>query len=160
MNDSNTTTAVVKAPEKPSWVQNFVDRAKGTIERAEPKSAVSYVREAGSTAGDYALGGAVGGVLGAAHAKFGLDTRGGPIDGWISGLGAIFAVGLSGYFPNAAAYARKVGSGAFTILAFRKTYGGVSKHPLPSGGVTRVAAPAASSTVAGEDPIDRVARGL
>ncbi len=159
MSESITTTA---AQTPPSWVEKFVARAKGTIERAEPKTAVSYVRETASTAGDYSVDGLVGGLLGATHGRFGLDTKGGPIDGWAACVGGILAIGLSAHFPTAAAYARKIGSSSFGILMFRKSYGAVKHAPLPGGtatpGVTRVAAPTAA--VAGEDPIEKVARGL
>ena len=157
--------AIVTAPPAPkSWVQTFVERAKGTIEKAEPKTAVSYVREAGSTAGDYAVEGIVGGLLGTAHAKFGLDSRVGPVDGLIAGFGALAAVGLSGYFPQAATYARKIGSSSFGIYSFRKSFGAIKHAPLAGANpnVTRVAAtPTSGSQVAGEeDPIEKAAKGL
>lgn len=156
---------IVPAPavvEKKSWVQQFVDRARGEIKAAPPASAVSYVRETGSTIGEYAEGGLVGSILGATHAKFGLDTKGGPIDGWISGLGAIAAVGLSGYWPNAAAHARKIGRDAFVILTFRKGYETVNHAPLPGGassGVQRINLPG-SSPASAVDPIEEAAKGL
>ena len=155
--------AITSQPEaKKSWVQNFVERARGEINKAPPAAPAAYMRETGSTVGEYAEGGIVGSLLGATHAKWGLDTKGGPIDGWIAGASAIASVGLSGHFPAFAARVRQVGSKAFTILSFRKSYEVVKHEPLPGGGdaVQRIASPGTGPGIAGEDPIERVARRL
>ena len=157
-----TTTAPLAAPPpKVSWVQQWIDRAKGDIQKAPPATAAAYMRETATTVGEYAEGGAVGALLGAAHAKWGLDTAGGPIDGWISaacGLGSVLA---SGHFPKLAERARRVGTDAFTVLSFRKGYGVVKHHPLGGGvapgGVERVPAPKQSG---GVDAIEEAAKKL
>jgi hypothetical protein len=153
----------ITKPEK-SWVRQWIDQAKGSIQGAAPTSPVSYVRETGSTLSEYAEGGAVGALLGTAHAKWGLDTRGGPIDGWLAGLGFLTSIGLSGHHPVIAAHARKVGGQAFTVLAFRKGYEVVKHQALPGGTastVQHVAAPAGKGPgIAGEDPIEKAARGI
>lgn len=150
--------------EPKSWVQSFIERARGTIEKAAPGSPTSYVKETGSTAADYAVGGVTGALLGATHAKFGLDTKGGPIDGWLAGIGAIASIGLSGHSPKFAELARKAGSQAAGILSFRKSYAVVKHEPLAGGSgpsVQRIAAPAGKGPgIAGEDPIEKAARGL
>jgi hypothetical protein len=154
--------AIVTKPK--SWVENFIERARGSIEKAPSGSAVSYVKETGTTAGDYAIGGATGALLGAAHAKFGLDTKGGPIDGWLAGIGALASIGLSGHFPRFAEIARKAGAQSVGILSFRKSYQTVKHEPLAGGSgpsVHRVTVPAGKGPgIAGEDPIEKAARGL
>ncbi len=149
-----------KPEERKSWVQQWVDRAKGEIKAAPPTTPASYVRETGTTVGEYAEGGIVGSLLGAAHAKFGLDTSGGPVDGWIAGAGALGAIGLSGHMPLLAARLRRIGADAFTVLSFRKGYSLVKHEPFVGGGsaVQRMAAP--GSGIAVEDPIERASKGL
>lgn len=154
---------IVKAPETKSWVQQFVDKARGDIAKAPPASAVSYVKETGSTLAEYAVGGTVGSLLGATHAKWGLDTKGGPIDGWIAGAGALVSIGLSGHFPQFAAYARKIGDKAFTVLSFRKGFEVVKHEPLAGGSfgaVQRIAPAGKSAAMHGEDPIEKAAADL
>jgi hypothetical protein len=66
-------------------------------------------------------------------------------------------VALAGRAPFLAARARGVGSKAFAILAFRRSYELVSHSPL--GGV----APrfvGKQTKIAGEDAIDAAARGI
>lgn len=160
----NPAAIVPKPVERKSWVQQFVERATSGIQKAEPASAVSYVREAGGTLGTYLEGGTTGSLLGAAHAKWGLDTKGGPIDGWLAGLGAILSVGLSGHFPGAAMHAREIGSQAFTIWSFRKSFELVAHEPFAattqSPGSVSVAPTTGKSAIAGEDPIVKAAAGL
>ncbi len=147
-----------------SWVQQFVDRAKGSIEKAPAKAPLSYVREVGSVAAEFVEGGAVGALLGATHAKFGLDQKGIPIDGVLAVAGALAGIALSGHMPGIAAIARRGGASAFTVLSFRKSYELVAKGPLPvsvHGGVTRIAAPSKRSGVGGSvDPIVQKAESL
>jgi hypothetical protein len=160
--------AIIKAAPPKSWIENFVERAKGEIKAAPPATPVAYVRQMGSVAGEYVEGGIVSSLLGAAHAKFGLDTRGGPIDGWIAGLGALGAVGLSGHFPMLAERALRAGRTGWDILLFRKSFETVNHGPMIGAGngapgvpgVTRIAAPGKGPGIAGEDPIEVVARGL
>lgn len=155
-------SAIVAAPK--SFVQSFIERARGVTQQAAPAhTAMSYVKAAGATAANFASGGAVGALLGAAHGKFGLDTKGGPIDGWLSGISAIASIGLAGKFPAWAAVAERAGSQAFAILAFRKGYGVVKHAPLAGGSgptVQRVAVASKGATVAGEDPIEKAAKGI
>ena len=155
---------IVKAAPQKTWVEKFVEKARGEIQAAPPASAVSYVRETGSTLGEYAEGAVVGSALGAAHAKFGLDTPGGPIDGWFAGLGALLGVGLSGHFPELAAHLRRIGAQSATVFAFRKGYGLVKHEPLPGGtsspGVQRITIPGKGPGVTGRDPIEVAAEGL
>lgn len=156
--------AIVKPDPPKSWVQSFVERARGEIKVAPAASPVSYVRETGTTLGAYTSGGILGSLLGAGHAKFGLDSKAGPVDGWVAGAGAIGSILLSGHFPELAAQARKTGGDAFTILTFRKAYEVVKHQPLAGGnaspGVQRIAAPGKGPGISGEDPIERVAKGL
>jgi hypothetical protein len=152
----------ITKPETKSWVQQFVERARGEIQKAPPASATSYVRETGSTIGDYLEGGAVASLLGATHAKWGLDTKGGPIDGWLAGLGALASVGFSGHSPGLADHARRIGAQAFGIFAFRKAFEVVKHEPLAGGGsvAQRVTIPGKGPGASGEDPIEVVAKGL
>jgi hypothetical protein len=146
-----------------SWSQSFVDRAKQELASAPAVSAAVYVRETASTAVEYTEAGVVGGMLGATHAKFGLDGPLGPTDAWVAALGAIFGVAASGHFPALAARARGVGAKALTVLAFRKSYELVKHEPLGGAvtpGVQRVTLPGKGPGVAGEDPIEAVARAL
>lgn len=155
--------AITKPEVSKSWVEKFIEKARGDISKAPPVTPAAYARETGSTVGDYTAGGITGSLLGAAHAKWGLDRPVGPIDGWIAGLGALGSIGLSGHFPNLAAVARRIGSAAFTTLSFRKGYEVVKHEPLAGGmapGVQRIAAPGKGPGVHGEDPIERVARDL
>jgi hypothetical protein len=158
---------IVKPPEaKESWVQSFVKRARGEIQSAPASTPISYVREAGTTLGDFAEGGITGSLLGATHGKWGLDSKAGPVDAWIAGLGAAGSVLLSGISPGLAAHARKVGSQAFTVLSFRKGYEVVKHEPLaggtssPSPGVQRIPAPGTGPGIAGEDTIVATAKNL
>jgi hypothetical protein len=124
---------------------------------------MAYVRETGTVLGDFAVASVVGSSLGAAHAKWGLDTPAGPLDGWVMGASAVASVVLSGYSPEVAAYARKIGTAAASVLTFRKSYEVVKHEPLPGGAklasaarVQRIAAP---GTIA-DDPIERIAKAL
>jgi hypothetical protein len=153
---------IVKQDTK-SWSQMFVDRAKQEIANAPPAPLASYVKESGSTFAEYAEGGVTGSLLGATHAQFGLDTRAGPVDGWLAAFGAIFGVAASGHFPALAARARGVGAKAFTVLSFRKSYELVKHEPLgatTTARVQRVSLPGKGPGVAGEDPIEAAARAL
>jgi len=106
-----------------SWVQEFVTRAQGhAAVGPSERTLQAYAREAGSTLGEYATSGLLGLLLGAAHAKVGLDKAGVPIDGVLAAAGAIGAVALSGHYPRAAACARAGGSFALGFLAARKSY--------------------------------------
>ncbi len=148
---------------KPSWVQQFVARAHGEINKAPAATPISYVRETGSMLGEFTEGGVTGSLLGATLAMWGLDSKAGPVDGMLAGFGAIMSVALSGHFPGAAAHFRKVGAQAFTVLAFRKGYEVVKHEPLMGGmapGVHRIAAPGGGPGVSKEDPIEVAARGL
>src|SRR5580658_4809217 len=118
-------SALVRAePVRPerTWAQAFVERAKREIAQVPTDSAVSYVSEAGSTLVAFAEGGTTGAVLGAAHATFGLDTKAGPVDGWVALMGAAASVVLAGHMPFVADRARGVGAQAFGVLAFRRAY--------------------------------------
>lgn len=147
-------------PPPKSWVAQWIDRAKGEIQAAPPATAAGYMKNTASLVGEYAEGGAVGGLLGAAHAKWDLDTPGGPIDGWISGAAGLASVALSGHMPQLAERLRRVGADAFTVLAFRKGYSVVRHHPLAGRktvvGVERIPAPASKGT----DAIEEAAKKL
>jgi hypothetical protein len=150
-----------------SWVQQFVDKAKGSVEKAPAATPLSYVRETGTVAGEYVSGGAIGALLGATHAKFGLDKGAVPIDGLLAAAGGLAGIALSGHMPEVAAMARRAGAQAFTVFTFRKSYELVAKGPLSgsgrggSGGVTRIAAPnRGGSGVGSKDPIEVAASKL
>lgn len=155
-------------PEKKSWVQRFVERAHGAIEQAPAGSPIGYARATGSTAKDFGVAGLLGGALGVSHAKFGNDTKFGAVEGWIAAAGALGAIGLSGTNPTAAALANRIGSEAFTVWSFRKAYElaagrafSASPAPLPTPRVQSIPAkPGTGPGIAGEDPIERVARSL
>lgn len=150
--------SVVAQPR--SWVQRLVEGASGGIQQAPAASPLAYVREAGSALGKVAQGAGVGALLGAAHAKFGLDTKAGPIDGWIMGLGLLFGVGLSGHSPWIAQRCLDASHEASTILGFRKAYNlvggtemGAGQAPLPS-----IPFSPAAARFSGEDPIITAAK--
>jgi hypothetical protein len=148
--------------EAKSWSQAFVDRAKAELSAAPSVDVGAYVKETVGVIGEYAEGGVVGSVLGATHARFGLDSPVGPTDGWLAVFGALVGVAASGHAPMLAARARGVGSKAFAILAFRKSYELVRHEPLlgGTGGVQRIAAPGTGPGITREDPIEVAARGL
>jgi hypothetical protein len=151
------------APAKASWVQQFVARAHSEVTKAPPASPVSYVRETGSAVAEFTAGGITGSLLGATHAKWGLDTKKGPVDGWVAGLGAIASVALSGHMPDLSMYIRRVAAQAFTVLSFRKGYEVVKNEPLPGGtggGVHRMAIPGRGPGVTKVDPIEAASEGL
>jgi hypothetical protein len=160
------TDAITKPDGKKDWVQRFIGLAKGEVDKAPAAAtpASTYLREAGSTAGTYGLAGILGGLLGATHAKWGLDSKAGPIDGWISGFGVLGSLWAAGRWPEAAAYARQAGAFAFNTLTFRKSFEAVKGTPLvggTTGAVQRIVVPAGKGPgVAGEDPIERTAKSL
>jgi hypothetical protein len=148
-----------------SWVQTFVDRAKASVHSAPSASPLSYAREAGSVGAEYLSGGAIGALLGATHAKFGLDKGKFPIDGLLAAAGGLAGIALSGHMPEVAAMARRAGAQAFTIFTFRRSYELVAKGPLSfsgggHGGVTRIAAPGKGPGVGSSDPIEKAASKL
>lgn len=155
---------IVAAPK--TLVQSFIERARGApVEKVAQSSPMSYVKRAGSTAATFATGGVVGALLGATHGKFGLDVGGWPIDGLLSVVGAAASIALAGKYPMGAEVAERAGSQAFAIMSFRKSYGIVNHAPLKGGtgapSVQKVTVPAAKgATVAGEDPIEKAAKGL
>jgi hypothetical protein len=144
-----------------SWVDAFIERTRSVI-ASPPASPASYANAGLTTLGTYVTAGVTGSLLGAAHAKFGLDSGGGPLDGWIA-IGAGFAsIALSASMPGVAAHARAVGAEALTVLAFRKGYE-VVKHEGLEGGASHVwhiPAPGKGAGVTREDPIEVAARGL
>ncbi len=150
-------TAITKT-ETPSWIQKFFERQKTSIERAPERSAGAYVRNGFSTLGHYGVAGSLGSILGAAHGRFGLDTRVGPVDAILAGLGFATAVAASGTHPHLADYADRAGSDAFAIFTFRKMFGLTSSSPM-TGGTGSGGAPRAAK-IAGEDPIDLAAKGI
>jgi hypothetical protein len=153
----------VSAAQKP-WAQRFVDAMRGEIETAKPASAMSYAKTAGATTANFAQAGIIGGLLGAAHAKWGLDSPGGPIDGWLAGLGWVGAVGLSQVSPLLAERCSRAGDLGFGLLAFRKSFGLVNGAPLAGtslgGGATPKPLSPAVSKLTGVDPIVSAAAGL
>jgi len=160
----------IEPVEKKSWVQQFVARANSAVQTAAPREPLSYAREAGTAISEFATGGALGALLGATHARFGLDTRVGAIDAWAAGLGVLGGVALSGHLPQLAAAARKAGGQAFAIYTFRKSYGLVKREPLHGGTgapaaihgerVTRIAAPGQGPGVSAVDRIEAAAARL
>ncbi len=155
---------IVKAEPPKSWVESFVARGLAGIKKAEPATPAAYVRETGSVLANYAGAGIVGGILGAAHARFGLDTRVGPLDGWAAAAGAFFAVALSGVAPSYAATAGRLGAYSFNTLTFRKSYELVKHEPFGGGGSfsgeVRRSAPGKGPGVSKHDRIEEVAKGL
>jgi hypothetical protein len=105
----------------------------------------------------YGLAGGLGAVLGATHARFGLDTKAGPIDGWLSAAGAIAGIALSGKAPGFAAAALQTGAMAFNILTFRKSFELVRGEPF---GGHRVEHVREQTPAHGEDPILKKAEAL
>lgn len=147
--------------KKDSWITQFVHRAMQGVDKAQPKSALTHVAHAGAVTASYMQGGALGALLGATHAKFGLDSMGFPLDGAMAGVGAIASVALLTVAPQWSAWALRRGEDAFAIFTFRKGYELVHGSELPSGSerVTRIAKPGTRATPR-EDPIEAVARGL
>jgi hypothetical protein len=165
------TTAIVPGSPTPkgevkSWSQSFVERARAELAAAPPVDVGAYVRETASLAGEYTEGALTGSLLGATHARFGLDTTYGPADGWLAVLGALVGIAASCHAPFLAARARGAGAKAFTILAFRKSYELIAHEPLPggvatSGGVRRIATPTGGAPgVTRPDPIELAAEGI
>jgi hypothetical protein len=148
-------------PEPPrSWVDGFIERTRSTI-ASSPVSPAAYANAGLTTLGTYVTAGVTGSLLGATHAKWGLDSPVGAVDGWLAAGAGLLSVAVSGHMPDVAAHARAIGSQAFTILAFRKGYE-VIKHDGLEGAsrVRRIAAPGKGPGVATEDPIVAAARRL
>jgi len=162
MSDAAAITKPAEPSSGPAWVKNFVARAHGEIKQAPAGTPVSYARTGGSTLLDFTEGGITGSLLGATHARWGLDSPVGPVDAWIAGFSALIGVAASGHYPGVAEHFRKVGTQAFTILAFRKSYEVVKHEPLMggSGGVQRISAPGKGPGVSTEDPIEAAAKRL
>lgn len=152
-------------PTAKHWVHEWVDRVKGTVApKADAAHQVGYLQRAGRIAGNAVTGGAIGAIAGAYHGKFGLDVKGMPIDGMAAGLLAAMSIATAGMSPTASHYAEKAANDLFVCYSFRKGYGFGKGAPLPGsvmagGAVQRVPAPAGAK-VAGEDPIEKVAKGL
>lgn len=151
---------VVAQPK--SWVTRLVEGATGGIQQAPAKTPLSYVREAGSLTGRFVQAGGVGALLGAAHAKFGLDTKAGPVDGWAAALGWIFGIGLSGHYPWLAQRLADGGTQALTVLSFRKAFGLVGGQGMTPGGAQAplpgIPFSPAAARFSGEDPIITAAK--
>lgn len=146
-----------------NWIQQFVEKASGAVEKAPAATPLGYVKAAGSVAGGVATGGALAALLGAAHARFGLDIAGVPVDGTLGGLAALAAIGLQAKSPQAAVLAERSAITFSSIFLFRKTAGWMGK-PVEGGGgsgaVTRIPAPGKGPGIAGEDPIVKEAEKL
>lgn len=111
------------------------------IGHASAGSPLGVVRETGHMVGAMAVGGAIGALLGVGHARFGLDTPGGPVDGWVAGLSALASIVLGGMgHQTAAGYARAAANDAFVVLSFRKSFefmhGGGGG--MRTGGIVRI----------------------
>lgn len=155
-------TAIVPAAKH--WVHEWVDRVKGTVApKSDTAGQVGYLQRAGRVGLNAVTGGATGAILGAYHGKFGLDVKGVPIDGLLAGLTALGAVGTAAMAPKVSQYFEKISNDASVVFGFRKGYTLGKGAPMPGsvaagGAVQRVPAPGAK--VAGEDPIEKVAKGL
>lgn len=118
------TATVPLAPAPPkSWAQRFVDNAVGSIQAAKPADAIGYLKSAGSVTGNVLQGGTVGLLLGAAHARWGLDTSGGPVDGWLTGIGWAGAVALSQVAPWWSSRFEHLAEVSAGIWGFRNSFG-------------------------------------
>jgi hypothetical protein len=144
-----------------SHVQHFVDRAKGAIEKAPAASPLSYVREAGTTTGMFVEAGLIGALLGATHAKFGLDKGNVPVDAALALAGYVAGVALSGHSPAWATLAARAGSDAFAVFAFRRSFELVAKGPLsPRSGQAATRIAPSKKTGGSKDPIITTAEKL
>lgn len=151
---------IVPAKKAGAWVKEWVSDVHAAFKPPEQTATpVTFTKSAGSTLAHYVSGGTLGALLGATHAKWGLDTRYGQLDGWIAGLGALFSVGLAKHFPAAAALARKAGNDAWVVWTFRKGYDVVHHSPLEGGSSSpgRIAS-TTSSTPHGEKSSRKVDR--
>jgi hypothetical protein len=154
--------SIVAAPKH--WVSQFVERARGAVREAPANHPLSYAKESASVLAEFAEGGAVGALLGAAHAKFGLDVGGVPVEGILAGVGALAGIGLSGHMPTLAAALRKGGAQAFTVLSFRKSYemmkgpAAASTAQFGAERVERIAAPGTGPGVTSPDSILETAK--
>jgi hypothetical protein len=157
---SQAVTAAVAKPPPRTWAQQLVDRVKADVVQPTPSTATptSYLRAAGAAAARYTVGGAVGGLLGASHARFiatgGNDTRFGPVEMYVALAGAIAGVGLHSSSPVAAWAALEAGADAVTVLSFRRAFELVAGE---SFGVGRLPA-APPKTTPKVDRIEQVAR--
>lgn len=167
-----TDAAITKAaPEqKKSWVESWVARVKGDVEKAAPVGAKPYVKETGSVARSYVTAAIVAPLLGATDARFGLDQGGVPIDGVLAAVGALTAIGIAGSHPSASQDARLVGTLGFASMLQRKTksflggkgegHSAMHGEAVGGGSFREVGPKGAASQDLDGDPILKVAAGL
>jgi hypothetical protein len=107
--------------KSPSWVKQFVERAKNETGLAKPlpSGMTPYASATGNTFGAFGEAIATGGLLGTTRAMFG-EHAANTAAGITAGIGALGSIALAGTHPNAAAHVRTVGAVAMGILTDRK----------------------------------------
>jgi hypothetical protein len=139
---------------KPNWVTTLIASKRAELASAPPATVSMYVQEAGHTAIELVEGGTVGGILGAAHGRFGsLDSPVGPIDGLAAGAAGIVSILLAAH-PELSEHARAVAGQCLAVFTFRKM-----SELTASRARLGLAAPRAAK-IAGEDPIYVAAQGM
>lgn len=130
------------------WIEKIADETGSKVVKSHAAELAYTLRQMGE-------GGAVGAVLGAVDAEFGLDVKGVPMDLVASAVG----VGGAMYFATEdySHDLRNIGSHSFTIFTFRKTKELMQKVKIAGEGEE---ATSTTSDVGEEDPVVQAARDL
>ena len=147
-------TATATAAEKKTWIQSYIERAQRDVAHRQSATAMSpHMKEMGSIFRVFVEAGALGALLGAGHATFGLDVGGVPVDGVIAATGALTALAAAGSHPGLAEDARTLGGQAFAIMTFRKTESFLSRRgrSSSSGGGSLAAAGGGMKPIGGKN---------
>ena len=130
------------------WIEKIADETGSKVVKSHAAELAYTLRQMGE-------GGAVGCVLGAVDAEFGLDVKGVPMDLVASAVG----VGGAMYFATEdfSHDLRNVGSHSFSIFTFRKTKELMQKIKVAGEDVEEESS---TSDVGEEDPVVQAARDL
>ena len=139
-----------------SWVKGARESVNGALTKVGKSGVGPYVRSGGSTLLQVGEGVAVGGVLGAAKARFGVDAS--PA---LMGASALLAVLSADVAPAFSAQAANVAGQAAAVMTDRRSQsflgawmGGGSPKAMPSPAEMKPIGPA----IAGEGGGDRILR--
>lgn len=129
------------------WIEKIADETGSKVVKSHAAELAYTLRQMGE-------GGAVGCVLGAVDAEFGLDVKGVPMDLVASAVG----VGGAMYFATEdfSHDLRNVGSHSFTVFSFRKTKELMQKVKTKIGEEEE----STTSDIGEEDPVVQAARDL
>jgi len=153
------------ATRKPSWVKEFVDRAKGEIAAVPtPHALAPYTAATGGVLAGYSEAALAGGLLGTARAMFGDDVAD-KAAGAAAGLAAIVSIATAGTHPSLSEHIRNTGIGCAAIFTDHRASAFIGgKRDGGGGGGTAAASPAHGEVEEdvddGVDPVVKAAERL